>query len=123
MSRAAVESRKFQRITQVHYNVYLCAAQWVYAHIVMRTAALALSLALSGAVLHAHHNQSVFFDLSRNVRIEGKIVQVFFRNPHSFIQVETSGQDGLIKNPHLWAMELPSKNSLRKRGIIVDSLK
>lgn len=48
------------------------------------TAALALGL---GSYAAAHHSFSATYDESRMVTVEGDLLQIIFRNPHSFVQL------------------------------------
>jgi Family of unknown function (DUF6152) len=82
---------------------------------------VALALALSGVTLSAHHSIDSTYDLKQEVRLEGRIIQVLLRNPHSFLQVEYPDQDGKIKR---WALEFPKgAKSLLKQGIHPGTLK
>src|SRR5437764_2045236 len=64
-----------------------------------------LVLVLAGALLfgmtaYAHHSFASTYDLAKQVKIEGKMVQFLFRNPHSFVHVETAdGGRGPINRP------------------------
>ena len=84
----------------------------------MKLATLTLVL---GSALYAHHSVDQTYDLKTEVRLEGKIVQLLLRNPHSFLQVEAPGKDGNIER---WSLEFPKGvNSLRKQGIEPGTLK
>jgi len=84
----------------------------------MRLATLTLVL---GSTLYAHHSVDRTYDLKQEVRLEGKIVQLLLRNPHSFLQIEAQGKDGNIER---WSLEFPKGgNSLLKQGIQPGTLK
>jgi hypothetical protein len=60
-------------------------------------------LVLAGALVfgmtaYAHHSFASTYDLSKQVKVEGKLVQFLFRNPHSFVHIESA--DG-----QRWAIE------------------
>jgi hypothetical protein len=73
-----------------------------------------IALALAGQVLLAHHALHGTYDLKQEVKLEGRIVTVLLRNPHSFLQIEVPGEDGKLER---WAVECSSANALGKRGI------
>ena len=55
----------------------------------MKSLALSLflaTLALAGPV-SAHHSFTATYDESREIRIEGTLVQFMFRNPHAWVHV------------------------------------
>ena len=81
----------------------------------------ALAVALSGVTAAAHHSLETTYDLKHEVRLEGRIIQVLLRNPHSFLQVEVPDQNGTVRR---WALEFPrGSKSLRKQGIGPGTLK
>src|SRR2546428_4968179 len=62
-------------------------------------------LVLAGALLFgmtasAHHSFASTYDLSRQVKVEGKLVQFLFRNPHSFVHLEAPDANGQMQR---WA--------------------
>ncbi|MCU1337341.1 MAG: hypothetical protein JWO19_2922 [Bryobacterales bacterium] len=77
-------------------------------------------LAFAG-MAYAHHSLQGSFDLKREVRLEGKIIQIFLRNPHSFLQIDVPDPDG---NMQRWSLEFPKgAKSLLKEGIEPGTLK
>ena len=71
-----------------------------------------LSLALLMSPVSAHHSTAAF-DNSRVVRIEGKITQFRWINPHASIKLEgeaDGGPDGL------WTVEMTAPNVLINQG-------
>lgn len=84
-----------------------------------RLSALAgLCLALVPAAW-AHHSQSEF-DLRAKVEVEGTVTKVDWRSPHAWIYVDVTNDKGEKVN---WSFELPSPNTLMRRGWTRDSLK
>ena len=49
---------------------------------------------LSAVSAYAHHSQAAQYDTSKEVKIQGTLVQFQFRNPHTFIQVEAPDDSG-----------------------------
>lgn len=61
----------------------------------------------------AHHSVALQFDMSREVEIEGTIVELEWRNPHAWLQVEVENDAGEME---IWRVEFGSGNSLTRRG-------
>jgi hypothetical protein len=72
--------------------------------------ALALSLAVGSAA--AHHSFSVF-NMQEEVSITGKVKDVQWTNPHIWIWVDVTGEDGTVTT---WGLEGMSPNFLARRG-------
>ncbi len=61
------------------------------------------SLMLAGTVTaYAHHSFSATYQIEKKITIEGKVVQMMMRNPHSFIHVEVMDETG---KPVTWSIE------------------
>jgi len=67
----------------------------------------------------AHHSQSEY-DPRKKVEIEGTISKVEWKSPHAWIHVDVTNDKGEKVN---WHFELPSPNTLMRRGWTRDSLK
>ena len=74
--------------------------------------ALALVLAAPNAV--AHHAFSAEFDANLPIRVQGKIVQVDWINPHAWVHVEDVKEDG---TKQVWQLEAGTPNTLLRRGL------
>src|SRR5690349_12497643 len=78
-----------------------------------------LCLLLIGTVLlppsaaFAHHSFAGTYVLDRMQTVEGKIVQVLIRNPHSFITVEAPDENGQIVR---WNIEAGGANQMAPQG-------
>jgi hypothetical protein len=67
----------------------------------------------------AHHSfASTYSD--ETVTIEGRVVEFLFRNPHSVVLVETSGEK---RQTITWAAEWGTAGQLSRQGIEKDTLK
>lgn len=67
----------------------------------------------------AHHSQSEY-DSRKKVEVEGTISMVEWKSPHAWIYVDVVNAKGEKVN---WHFELPSPNTLMRRGWTRDSLK
>jgi hypothetical protein len=67
----------------------------------------------------AHHSQSEY-DSRKKVEVEGTISKVEWKSPHAWIHVDVTNAKGEKVN---WHFELPSPNTLMRRGWNRDSLK
>ena len=50
---------------------------------------------LAGTAAYAHHSYGATYDVTKEVKLEGKLVQFVFRNPHSFVHVQAPDQNGV----------------------------
>src|SRR5215510_14256863 len=69
--------------------------------------------------LAAHHAFGSEFDPNRPVLLKGKVVKVEWVNPHAWIHMEVTKEDG---TKEVWMIEGGSPNSLLRRGVTKESL-
>ena len=82
---------------------------------------LALTLVVAGVTtVYAHHSFGATYDTSKQLKLEGKLVQFVYRNPHSFVHVEAPDVEGKIQR---WAVEWGGTAQLAGAGVKRDSLK
>ena len=86
----------------------------------MRTMVVVVGLLLAGVSAYAHHSQAAQYDTSKEVRIEGTLVQFQFRNPHTFIQVEAPDEKG---DKVRWSIEWGGVGQLNGQGVTRTTLK
>lgn len=73
-----------------------------------------------GAAADAHHSFAATYQQSKVIRLEGKVVQFLFRNPHSFIHIEVPDEKGQMQR---WAIEWGGAGQLIRQGVSADVLK
>ena len=69
---------------------------------------------------YAHHSYGATYDVSREVKLQGKLVQFVYRNPHSFVHVQAPDANGVSQR---WAVEWSGTTQLSGAGIQRESLK
>jgi len=79
---------------------------------------MAMSLAFV-PVARAHHSQSEF-DLRAKVEVEGTVTKLEWKSPHGRLYLDVKNAKGEIES---WNFELPSPNTLMRRGWTRDTLK
>lgn len=77
-------------------------------------------VALTGAAAYAHHSYAATYDVSNEIKLEGKLVQFVYRNPHSFVHVQAPDQNGQEQR---WAVEWAGTGQLAEAGVQRDTLK
>ena len=82
-------------------------------------AAVAGVLLMSGAAL-AHHSQVAVYHSNTEQKIEGELVQVLIRSPHSWVHVEAKDEKGEIQR---FAIEWGGAAQLRNAGVDGKTLK
>jgi hypothetical protein len=84
-----------------------------------------LWFALLGAVavqplgVNAHHSFASEFDANQPISLKGTVTKVEFINPHSWIHIEVTGDDG---KKAAWEVEGGTPNTLFRKGINDDTL-
>lgn len=81
---------------------------------------LIVALAAAGATVRAHHSFAATYDENRTVKIEGRLVQFMFRNPHSFVHLMGPDENGQEQR---WAVEWGGAGQLAGQGVTRESLK
>src|SRR3974377_266092 len=85
-----------------------------------------VSVALAGACLMlavapvwAHHAFQAEYDDRKPVHLAGKVTEMEWINPHSWIHIDVVGADGKVTN---WMVECGSPNIMLRRGFTKRSL-
>jgi hypothetical protein len=77
---------------------------------VVASAGMLVAAALPAA---AHHSFSAEFDATRQVTLEGKVVQMEWVNPHSWLTIDVPKADGTVER---WKIEGGSPSVLLRLG-------
>lgn len=86
----------------------------------------AIALAIAAVVLigrdvaFAHHSQAAYTEAAGAVAVSGVVKKVEFTNPHAFIYIEVTAEDGKTR---VWALELMSIRALKMLGWLSDTVK
>jgi hypothetical protein len=87
---------------------------------VLLAAAVALAMFITGTAAYAHHSYAATYDVTREVKLEGKLVQFVYRNPHSFVHVMAADDNGVQQR---WAVEWSGTTQLGAAGVNRETLK
>ena len=79
-----------------------------------------LAMLAGGDKVFAHHSFSATYDSERVVEIEGLVKEFAWRNPHSFMRIDVTGEDGTTRT---WALEWGSTNDLTQAKITRTTLR
>jgi DNA/RNA endonuclease YhcR with UshA esterase domain len=74
----------------------------------------------TGTAAYAHHSYSATYDVTHEVKLEGKLVSFVYRNPHSFVHVQAPDEKGTQRR---WAVEWSGTGQLAEAGVQRDTLK
>ena len=87
----------------------------------MRNVILLLcAFVLVGSVARAHHSYGATYETKKEIKLEGKLVQFVYRNPHSFVHIQAPDETGAMQR---WAVEWSGTAQLANSGVQRDSLK
>src|SRR5262245_62419657 len=91
-------------------------------HFVCASLALAVVFvfSFSAGSVSAHHSFAATYLEGQTQKIEGKVVQFLFRNPHSFLHVEAPDEKGTMQ---VWNIEWGGGGVLGRQGVTRDTLK
>lgn len=78
------------------------------------------SAMLSAAALYAHHSVGATYDGKKEVKLEGKLIQFNYRNPHSFVHIDAPDPNGVMQR---WAIEWGGASALGTQGVTRNTLR
>ena len=70
---------------------------------------IATGILANSLMAYAHHSFNGTYFVTKEITVEGEVVQFIRRNPHSFIHVEGKVEDGQVQ---IWSIEGGSANQL-----------
>ena len=79
---------------------------------------VAVLLASTSAI--AHHSSGATYDMNTEVKLEGKLVQFVYRNPHSFVTLQAPDPSGAQQR---WAVEWSGTGQLGGQGVTRETLR
>ena len=85
----------------------------------VNTLAIAGSLILLNTQTNGHHAFSSEFDIDRPIRLRGTITRMEWVNPHTWIHLEVTNDDG---STTVWMVEGGTPNTLLRRGLARDTI-
>jgi len=90
----------------------------------LKTKLLVLTFAgvtVLGVRAHAHHSFAATYQEDQKMTVEADVVQFLFRNPHSFLQLES--KDAKTGNTITWAVEWGGGGQLGSQGVQRETLR
>src|ERR1041384_7297570 len=81
--------------------------------------AASVSVFLATVPVWAHHAFEAEYDSKKPVHLTGKVTEMEWINPHSWIHIDVTGPDGKVTN---WMVECGSPNIMLRRGFTKRSL-
>jgi hypothetical protein len=91
---------------------------------IMKASLVVLSFAavllLSGLPVQAHHSFAATYIGEKEITVEGSVVQIALRSPHSFFFVEAKDDKGVVRR---WAFEGAAATQLTNQGVSRDTFK
>jgi hypothetical protein len=74
----------------------------------------------AGTAAYAHHSYSATYNVTGEIKLDGKLMQFVYRNPHSFVHLQAPDEKGV---QHRWAVEWSGTGQLAEAGVTRDTLK
>jgi len=68
----------------------------------------------------AHHSFSATYDSATQIEVEGTVKELVWRNPHSFLRIDVTDDEGNIET---WALEWGSINQLSEESLTRTTLR
>lgn len=75
---------------------------------------------LTGTALYAHHSYAATYDVTKEVKLEGKLIQFVLRNPHTYVTMQAQDSNGVAQR---WSVEWAGSAQLGSQGIKQETLK
>src|SRR3954466_2155790 len=78
------------------------------------------AIAIFVGTASAHHSFAATYFDDKQAKVEGKVVQFLFRNPHSFLIIEGKDESGTVQS---WTIEWGGGGQLTGQGVSATSLR
>jgi len=88
--------------------------------VALLTVVIASGLFLTSIPAAAHHSFGSTYDVQKEIELDGKVVQVSLRSPHSFFYIEAKDESGQLQR---WAIEGAGAAQFAQQGVTRDSFK
>ena len=72
----------------------------------------------AGVAARAHHSWPANYFVDQVITLEGEVLAYLWRNPHVFIYLEVTNEQGEIER---WELEWANTNAMTERGFAADS--
>ena len=86
----------------------------------LQVTAIGVAALFASVCAFGHHAFSAEFDISRPVKVTGKVIEIEWTNPHAWMHIEAEDEQG---NPQRWAIELVGINGLVRFGFTRKTVK
>ena len=77
-------------------------------------------LAVGGGLAFAHHSATATYIQGKSVKIEGKLKEFLWRNPHSFMKVDAPDEKGVMQT---WVIEGAAPAQFVEQGLTTNTLR
>ena len=86
----------------------------------MKFALLALLAGAFTAAIpaYAHHSFGAYYSEEQTITVDGKVAAFLYRNPHSFVDLETTDDHGNVTK---WAAEWGGSGRLSRMGVLPET--
>ena len=74
---------------------------------------------LSWGQVRAHHSFSTHYDMGQLIEITGVVAEVKLRNPHSFLLIDVTTEEGVVER---WEVEAHAIPLMRRMGFEMDTM-
>jgi hypothetical protein len=81
---------------------------------------LLVAAAIATGTAYAHHSYGATYDVKKEVKLEGKLLQFVYRNPHAYVHMQAKDAEGKEQR---WAVEWAGTAQLSSAGVNKESLK
>ena len=82
-------------------------------------ATLAVTIVITSVPAAAHHASGPFYDSEKRVEAVGTVTKFVFRNPHSFLYIDATNDDGTTT---AWEVEMGTAVMMTRRGWTPDTI-